>query len=251
VSGCTGKELPMNLHLLVAAVGLAFGAGGAHAANLNHHYDFSTGVVDLAGTINGTLLGNANVAGGTLNLDGSGDWAEFPTSIVPNAGSWSVALFAKGNGVQAGFAELISQGATGGPGFYIGTDSSGSFIRATDSWASTGVAFGAPNVWTHYALVVDAGANTSQLFVGGTLAAMVPYAIATSLNGSPTRLGRQFDPFGEFFNGSIDDVRTYDGVLTPLEVAQLANPVPEPASAALLALGGAALAAVARRRRPR
>jgi hypothetical protein len=62
---------------------------GPHAANLNHHYDFSTGVVDLAGTINGTLFGIANLAGGTLNLDSSGDWAEFPVPIMPNAGSYS------------------------------------------------------------------------------------------------------------------------------------------------------------------
>jgi len=237
----------MTIRLVPAVLAAACVSAGAHAANLNHHYDFGTGVVDLAGTINGTLFGNANVAGGTLNLDGSGDWAEFPTSIVPNAGSYSVALFANGNGVQAGFTELISQGASGGPGFYIGTDSSGSVIRATDSWANTGVAFGAPNVWTHYALVVDAGANTSMLFVGGMFAAMVPYAIVTSLSGTSTRLGRQFDPFTEFFNGSIDDVRTYDGVLTPLEVAALA--VPEPASWLLMALGGVALAGAVRRRR--
>jgi Concanavalin A-like lectin/glucanases superfamily/PEP-CTERM motif len=157
-----------------------------------------------------------------------------------------VALFARGNGVQAGFTELISRGFSGGPGFYIGTDGSGSLMRAADAWTSTGAAFGTPNVWTHYALVVDSNANTSKLYVGGTLAAQVPYAIVTSIAGTPTRLGRQFDPFTEFFNGSIDEVRTYDGMLTAQDVATLA--VPEPASWLLMALRGLAVVAAARRR---
>lgn len=231
-----------------ALVALAlFGATQASAANLNHYYNFSSGVTDLAGTQNGVLLGGATVSGGVLNLAGTGQYAEFATAVVPTAGSFSVALFARGNAVQTGYTELISQGFSGGPGFYIGTDSSGSLIRATDSWVSTGVPFGAAGVWTHYALVVDAGANTSKLFVNGSLAALLPQAIVTTSGGSPTRLGRQFAPFNEFFNGAIDEVRTYDGVLTVAEVQTLAA-VPEPASAGML-LGGLALLGWQARRR--
>jgi hypothetical protein len=231
---------------VLAALAL-FGSAPAGAANLNHYYDFSSGVTDLAGTQNGTLLGGATVSGGVLNLAGTGQYAEFATSIVPTAGSYSVALFAWGNAVQTGYTELISQGNSGGPGFYIGTDFSGTLIRATDSWVSTGAAFGAPGVWTHYALVVDAGANTAKLFVNGSLAALLPQAIVTTSGGSPTRLGRQFAPYNEFFNGAIDEVRTYDGVLTVAEVQTLAA-VPEPATAGLL-LGGLALLGWQARRR--
>jgi hypothetical protein len=234
-------------------------AAPAGAANLNHYYDFQSGVIDMAGTQNGALFGSATVAGGVLNLGGNGDYAEFATNtfLVPNAGSYSVALFAKGSVTQASTTELISQGQAGGPGFYIGTDGSGASMRVTDVWPVTNVPFGAAGVWTHYALVVDAGANPSTtLYINGGPAASLPgVAITTLAAGTSTRLGAQFGNAGEYFVGALDEVRIYDGVLTPQEVASLASGVPEPASwltmaAGVLAVTGGALRRCHRAARP-
>jgi tetratricopeptide (TPR) repeat protein len=41
-------------------------------------------------------------------------------------------------------------------------------------------------------------------------------------NGDDTRLGRQFDPYFEFFNGNLDDLWVFSGTLTAGEVASLA-----------------------------
>lgn len=237
------------LRALTLSAALAAG-GSAQAAMLFHHYDFSTGVIDLVGTANGTLIDNAHVAGGQLVLDGNGDYVQFANHLIPIAGSYSVALFGQRNLDQGTFTEMISQGYSGGPGHYIGTDQGGN-IRAGDQWVATGVPFGPVGSLTHYALVVDAsGGGSTRLFVNGLNVASLPFAIVSTPLGSDTRLGAQFAPYGEFFNGVIDDVRIYDGALTPLEVAQLATPVPEPGTWAMLSLGLALSGIVLRSRRP-
>lgn len=236
-----------NKALSVVAFCMLTGAPFAQAATLIHHYDFSSGVTDSAGSANGTLVGDASTAGGVLTLDGDGGYVQFSSFLVPTSGSYSVSFFATRAVSQGSYAEVISQ-AYSGAGFYIGTDPGGN-MRASDAWGSTGVAFAAPGVMTHYALTVDAGSNTSNLYVNGTLAASIGYAYGSGTSGTATRFGAQFAPYGECFNGTIDDVRIYSGALSGNEVALLANPVPEPASYAMFAAGLVLVGARARRRR--
>lgn len=230
--------------IVLASAAIVMGSTtAAHGATLLHHYDFASGAVDLVGTENGTLFGGASISSGHLNLDGNGDYVQFGTHLVPTTGSYSVALFGQRNADQVAFTEMISQGSSGGVGFYIGTDPSGN-IRASDQWASTGVPFGGVGSFTHYALVVDAGTGSSTLYVNGAVRASLPSAITSNPAGTDTRLGRQFAPFDEYFNGVLDDVRIYSGALTSQEVAALAAAsVPEPATYALLVIGLALIGA--------
>lgn len=226
--------------LLPICVSSCLAAGATHAATLIHHYDFSEGVVDLVGTEDGVLLGDAAVVSGRLNVDGEGDYAQFASHIVPTSGAYSVAFFAERRVDQARFTEVISQGFSGGPGFYMGTNPAGR-IRVTDSWPTTNVPFGAPGVPMHYALVVDATAETSTLYVDGVIAATLGSAIVTTRAGTHTRLGRQMDSHLEYFDGWVDEVRIYDGALTASEVSALAAPVPEPGPMVSMAGGLVAL----------
>jgi hypothetical protein len=220
---------------LLAALAAALAAATAGAATLIHSYDFSGGVIDLVGGQNATLVGDANVSGGRLNLDGDADYAQFASFIVPTGGSYSVAFFGLRAVDQAGFAEMISQGRAGGPGFYIGSDPQG-HVRVTDLWTDTGVPMGAVGTFTHYALVVDATAGLSSFYVDGLLVRSVGFAIQTSTDGTATRLGLQFGGAGEAFHGSLDDLRIYDGALTAQEVLAL-SAVPEPQALGLMVTG--------------
>jgi chitodextrinase len=71
------------------------------------------------------------------------------------------------------------------------------------------------NTWSHLALTYDGA--TLRLYVNGTQAGSTARtgAIATSTN--PLQIGGD-SIFGQYFNGSIDEVRLYDG---PLSLAQI------------------------------
>ena len=193
---------------------LACALGGfAHAgAVLIHNYQFQGNVNDLVGSANGALMNGAMAIGGVLNLSGS-QHVQFASHIVPTSGSYSVFLFAQETVPTATYVEFISQGFSGGPGFYIGHNNpaSGQIIRASDLWQNTSVLFPTNVLWNSYALVVDSAANQSLLYVNGALAATLGSAITTTAGGNDTRLGRQFDPFNEFLTGKIADAGVQRG----------------------------------------
>lgn len=206
----------------LASLLLFLGAASAARADLIHHYTFTSGAQDRVGGVDGVLLGGATVSSGALHLDGQTAHVQFPSQLVPASGSYTVAIFARQETRQFEHIELISQGHSGGPGFYIGHNPSGD-IRVSDSWLNTGIPFPQDAAMHHYAIVADAAAGRTTLYIDGVSQAELPLAITTTTGGHPTRLGRQFEPYAEFFNGDIDDVRIYDHNLSAGEIASLAG----------------------------
>jgi hypothetical protein len=208
-------------------------------AQLLHSYSFTDGARDEVGSADGVLkTPGASVANGMLTLDGVNGWLEFSTGIVPTSGNLTVALFVRPRVRQNGFIEFISQGVSGGPGFYIGYDPQGN-VRVTDRVQNTGLAMPFSGAFVHLALVLDRSQGDWGLFVDGSLAWSTRGSVPSFSGGSPTRLGRQFDPFAEFFNGDIDDLKIFGNALSAAEVSDLAksrtvSTVPEPATLALL-----------------
>ena len=182
----------------------------AHAATLLHKYTFQNGVTDSVGTLNGTLVGTATVSGGALNIGGSG-YADLGAMAIPT-GAFSVILSAKGT-MDGQYAEMISQGATTLPGFYIGYQGTGT-MRLGDQFTSTNIVFPTDNLWHTYALT--SGSTGTSFYIDQKLAFTSATQIIVPTTGSTTRLGNQFAPYAEYFPGQITNVQIYSGVVNVL-----------------------------------
>lgn len=220
--------------LFVATMGIAH-------ADLIHSFNFDSSLTDSVGAANGTIVGSATVSGGQLVLNGG--YVQFDAHIVPTSGSYSVSLdFQLASTDNPGITEFISQGSSGGPGFYLGTNGFG--FRATDSWGPSGSYDPAD---PHRLLFsVDNAAGKSYLYLDGALLDTRNFAITTTTGGTNTRLGSQFEPYGELFHGTLDNVRIFDSAITPDQDTGI-TATPEPSTMLLAGLGVAA-ALIARRR---
>jgi uncharacterized delta-60 repeat protein len=206
-------------------VGGVTSSGGPGATIPKNRYTFNgTTVTDSAGSDHGTLIGGATLSGGRLVLDGVDDYVQFATKIVPTSGPITVAMFAQQFSNQlGGFVELISQGSSGAPGFFIGHDA-GHYFRLGDQLMSTGQLFPNDGLLHHYALTVDGTAT--RLYVDGALVYSAG-AISRGAGGNDTRLGRQYGGGAEFFHGAIDELWVFNTALSAGDVAQLAAAVPQ------------------------
>jgi hypothetical protein len=195
------------------------GAAPAAAKPL-HHYAFTgAAIADSVGAAKGSLIDGAAVTNGALRLDGVSTFVEFDEPLIPTSGPFSVAFFAQELSPTSDRAEFISQGRWFGPGFYIGYYPPSRSLRIGDEWQDTGVQLPDDRQWHHYALTVDD--QDSRFYIDGLLATNTgPIHIATG--GNNTRLGRQYEPWPEYFHGALTELWIYEGALTPKAVRALA-----------------------------
>lgn len=210
------------------------------SAALIHNYRFATSgsVIDSVGGANGALVGGASVSGGALHLDGATGWVQFGAALVPTgANPYSVFVRVNGEPDTGRYAEIISQGYSTGPGFYIGTKPGGD-IRLTDNFGPTSISFPSG---THD-LLLASGPGGTNFYIDSVLQFSSLTQAMIGTGGDPTVFGRQFFPDAEFFKGDISALRIYNTVITP-------DAVPESAAWSLMLLGfGLAGAAVRARR---
>jgi hypothetical protein len=79
------------------------------------------------------------------------------------------------------------------------------------------------NVWYHMVALYDGG--NMSLYINGALQNTLPYPVSWRAGGhTVVGRGKHNSAFVDFVSGTIDDVRLYQGVLTPQEIAALATP---------------------------
>ena len=204
-------------------------------AGLIHDYTFAQNANDSVGNANGILMNGASVVNGALQLNAAAQqYVQFSQQLIPTSGSFTVSIFGQQTSLQASFVELVSQGYHLPNGFYIGQGDIGQ-IRAGDLWQFTGVPFPTDLSRHNYTVTVDAVLNVSDLYFDGRLVANMNAALTTQAGNYFTKVGKQFDPYAEYFNGRIDNLAIYNNALTAAQVMAIANAaVPEPSSIILL-----------------
>ena len=92
--------------------------------------------------------------------------------------------------------------------------SGGGTFNGTVAWV-TGTTANPVNTWTHVALTYDGA--TMRLYVNGVQAASQAQTGAIETNSNPLRIGGNV-PYGEYFQGRIDEVRVYNRALSQAEI---------------------------------
>jgi hypothetical protein len=203
-------------------------------AVLAHRYSFNgSDASDSVGGANGTLMGNANVTGGQLVLDGSfGSYVDLPAGRINiatntavtfeawvsfgNPATWAY-LFGFGNTINGGGVGQVAcvPCAEGGDFRHWGITENFNGGR-TPSWAH-----GWNNLTAHVACVVDPPTGTISIYRDGVLE-LAEYDATAALSNVPTNygfLGRSFYDADPYLQASIDEFRIYSGALTPAQVA--------------------------------
>ena len=148
-----------------------------------------------------------------LSFDGVNDYVETPTAVIPTTGDFTVECWVACPTAPNSYRELLSQGSAGNA-FYIGTDTANNF-RVGDTWGGTGVAF--PLGGWHHVAVVKSSTNTF-LYLDGTNRLARGSAIANPA-ASVLRFGQQYGSGGEYWPGSLGDVRIWSKALSAAEVS--------------------------------
>ena len=193
-----------------------------------------TSAADSTGNNNtGTLQAAAGwttgkVGTNALNLTGgSTSWVDVAQPVIDSSQSYTVAGWIKLN-TLTGVHTIASIDGTNISPFYLQLNG-GVFQfqqRGSDSTASTlaTVTSAAPTVgvWYHLAGVYNKTANTIELFVNGISQGTATATTAWKATGH-TVVGKAKWNGGaaDFVNGSIDEVRFYDRVLTSTEIGGL------------------------------
>lgn len=161
------------------------------------------------------------VKGSALGFDGAGQYAETRGPVVDTTGAYSVSAWASLDSLPGNYATVVSQdGRRQENPFYL-QYGQGAFAFSTPGGHRARLEM-KPRTGTWYHLVGVRDGDELKLYVDGKPVATAAAGPADVSTG-PLSVGRAKwgGSNGDFFDGSIDQVRVYDRALTDDEVSAL------------------------------
>lgn len=234
----------MKIHSIFAMVGVAWCLGCPVRGELVSHYQFDDpgslgrddGRLNLTGTTGGNaqFSSEARLGGGSLLLDGNGDYLnlrgsnEF-SSLDDDGDGFTLAAWIKADSLS-GVRRIFSTGMFSGfqgNGWGVGMSGASLFgttygIRDFNADSDDLV----PGVWHHVAYVFRPAAGQIRFYVDGSF--VTTRSGSTGMNNTVRDFvvgGIALPGNGQWFQGRIDDLRIFDHELSFAEISSLANPV--------------------------
>jgi hypothetical protein len=185
------------------------------------------------GTISGATW-TAGQAGNALSFDGVNDYVSVADrdSLSPHTGAngeMTVAAWLYIAALPTGNTNLIAKGTSNNWEYSLYLDTSG--WAGFTVWQLNGADYGqnpggsvSPNAWHHVAATFKKG-QFIRVYIDGVQAAETTTFSGDTANGSsPLYFARRGD--GQYFKGTLDEIRLYNRALTASEVQALAGMTP-------------------------
>ena len=248
------KLLCLISFIVVLGMAAISPAGLDDDPNLAGYWKFDGDTLDSSGNgRDGTLMGGAallevGLHGGAISFDGSSGYVNIDGYKGVNAVDGVQHAFSIANWVRCTFSsgnrEMVTWGTSAGRQRLTWRVHESTLRTEHASGNLRGNTIVNDGEWHHVALTVAEGANLRQdvtkLYVDGVedtykSGSDNPYELTPNVD---VRIGMSGPQNGRYFLGDLDDVRIYDRVLDPNEIAQLAirpkSYKPDPAVGALV-----------------
>jgi hypothetical protein len=208
------------------------------------NYPFNGNANDVSGNGNNGLVFGATLTSdrfgnpdSAYHFGGSGDYVFIATSPSLNItgdltiAAWVYLSSSKVDPNAVIFSNMLETSPHNGYSFRLWDGNKLRFFSGDQSlFATTPLD---AELWTHVAVVLSG--TTATTYIDGTLDSSGTVAVPASSSVNPTIGASRERAYG--WNGGIDDILVYNRALSPVEISELAQLVPEPTISTLVGAG--------------
>jgi type II secretory pathway pseudopilin PulG len=173
------------------------------------------------------------IMGGALELDGYNDYVYLPIdSVIGSLTDCTISTWVNWSGQGSSWQRIWDFGTGQTYNMFLTPNASGNRLRfaiTLSSWSDedqTTASEELPTGWHHVVVVIDPSNNKHTLYLDGEVVAentSARYTPSDLGNTNQNWLGRSQYIADPYFNGLLDDVRIYNRILEPEQIAQLTD----------------------------